>query len=227
MGTYTTHYNLFMPTVGETGWGTLVNENFETIDTTMNGLDLRVGTLETTIEVVTSAIEIDENKNVTFYGNVSLNGIDGNIMCASIDVKQINLLVTCNPSGTGDVVFNGVEIGQVSLGSYTNTVASCDVDISCVDFVYSITNSSGINIKADADSYTAVGYTSSSTGGGINALNLTATYADGSTKLITSSSDEIYVTNLVRIAGTCTGSNWNTNHTPRVTFILNAIKVVV
>ena len=33
MGTYTTNKNLFMPTVGETGWGTLVNNNFSTIDT--------------------------------------------------------------------------------------------------------------------------------------------------------------------------------------------------
>ena len=32
MGTYTTNKNLFMPTVGETGWGELVNGNFETID---------------------------------------------------------------------------------------------------------------------------------------------------------------------------------------------------
>ena len=32
MGTYTTNKNLFMPSVGETGWGELVNGNFETID---------------------------------------------------------------------------------------------------------------------------------------------------------------------------------------------------
>ena len=32
MGTYTTNKNLFMPTVGEQGWGTLVNNNFSTID---------------------------------------------------------------------------------------------------------------------------------------------------------------------------------------------------
>ena len=32
MGTYTTNKNLYMPTVGETGWGTLVNNNFSTID---------------------------------------------------------------------------------------------------------------------------------------------------------------------------------------------------
>ena len=39
MGTYTTNYNLFMPTVGETGWGTLVNGNFETIDTELKSLN--------------------------------------------------------------------------------------------------------------------------------------------------------------------------------------------
>ena len=32
MGTYTTNKNLYMPTVGEQGWGTLVNNNFSTID---------------------------------------------------------------------------------------------------------------------------------------------------------------------------------------------------
>ena len=34
MGTYTTNLNLYKPSVGETGWGTLVNENFDKIDAT-------------------------------------------------------------------------------------------------------------------------------------------------------------------------------------------------
>ena len=33
MGTYTTNLDLYKPTVGEQGWGTLVNENFDKIDT--------------------------------------------------------------------------------------------------------------------------------------------------------------------------------------------------
>ena len=32
MGTYTTNLNLYKPTVGENGWGTLVNDNFDKID---------------------------------------------------------------------------------------------------------------------------------------------------------------------------------------------------
>ena len=68
MGTYTTNYNLFMPTVGETGWGTLVNGNFTTIDTTMKGLNTRIGALEPLL-----VIHVDENQNVTFPGNITGN----------------------------------------------------------------------------------------------------------------------------------------------------------
>ena len=60
MGTYTTNYNLFMPSIGEQGWGELVNGNFTTIDTTMSGLNARVGTLETeadAVETTVTAIE--------------------------------------------------------------------------------------------------------------------------------------------------------------------------
>ena len=32
MGTYTPNYNLYIPEVGETGWGSLVNQNFVSID---------------------------------------------------------------------------------------------------------------------------------------------------------------------------------------------------
>ena len=34
MGTYTTNLDLYKPSVGEQGWGTLVNENFDKIDAT-------------------------------------------------------------------------------------------------------------------------------------------------------------------------------------------------
>ena len=52
MGTYTNNYNLFMPSIGEQGWGDLVNGNFTTIDATMKGLDTRIGTLETEADAV-------------------------------------------------------------------------------------------------------------------------------------------------------------------------------
>ena len=38
MGTYTTNLELYKPTVGEQGWGTLVNENFDKIDAYIPGI---------------------------------------------------------------------------------------------------------------------------------------------------------------------------------------------
>ena len=46
MGTYTTNYQMYMPTIGEQGWGELVNGNFTTIDMTMKGLNARLTTVE-------------------------------------------------------------------------------------------------------------------------------------------------------------------------------------
>lgn len=71
MGTYTTNYNLYKPTVGEQGWGSLINTNFDTTDSTMHGLRVDTdslistrafidnvtltGPLETTEEILTIA----------------------------------------------------------------------------------------------------------------------------------------------------------------------------
>ena len=38
MGTYTTNLDLYKPSVGEQGWGTLVNENFDKIDAYIPGV---------------------------------------------------------------------------------------------------------------------------------------------------------------------------------------------
>ena len=78
MGTYTTNYQLYMPTVGETGWGTLVNGNFTTIDTTMKGLNNRITTCESYGARIT-AIENEVNGNlsctsVTTSGKITGNG---------------------------------------------------------------------------------------------------------------------------------------------------------
>ena len=74
MGTYTTNYNLFMPTVGESGWGELVNGNFATIDTTMKGLDTRItncesqinGTYTATVTATTSQMFCFREQNLIY-----------------------------------------------------------------------------------------------------------------------------------------------------------------
>ena len=64
MGTYTTNYNLFMPTIGEQGWGELVNGNFSTIDTTMKSLSNGIGTLETDTDARLTTLESGEFDSV-------------------------------------------------------------------------------------------------------------------------------------------------------------------
>lgn len=71
MGTYTANYQLYMPTVGEQGWGELINGNYQTIDTTMKSLSNRLTTCESTdvaYNTRITALEAGEFENVS--GNV-------------------------------------------------------------------------------------------------------------------------------------------------------------
>lgn len=76
MGTYTTNYNLFLPTIGEQGWGELVNGNFTIIDTAMTGLNTRVGTLETEADAVEERVTILEAGK---FDTIEANTIVGNV----------------------------------------------------------------------------------------------------------------------------------------------------
>ena len=71
MGTYTTNYNLFLPSIGEQGWGDLVNGNFSTIDATMKGLNTRVGTLETETNSVKNRVTTVESNIVSIQNELS------------------------------------------------------------------------------------------------------------------------------------------------------------
>lgn len=70
MGTYTTNYQLYMPTVGETGWGTLVNGNFSTIDTTMKGLDTRLTAVESEVNGNLSCTSVTTSGKITGNGGI-------------------------------------------------------------------------------------------------------------------------------------------------------------
>ena len=92
MGTYTTNYKLFMPSVGEQGWGELVNGNFSTIDSTMAGLNTRL----TSVEAYGSRITAIENE------------VNGNLSCTSITTNSITV--------------NGSKISIPTTLSYGNTI---------------------------------------------------------------------------------------------------------
>ena len=64
MGTYTTNYNLFMPSVGEQGWGELVNGNFTTIDATLKGLDTKINNVRSDLESdISNLQQVDTSYN--------------------------------------------------------------------------------------------------------------------------------------------------------------------
>ena len=74
MGTYTTNYNLFMPSVGERGWGELVNGNFTTIDTTMKGLSTRLTAVESEVNGALNCTSVATSGTITSNGMLNANG---------------------------------------------------------------------------------------------------------------------------------------------------------
>ena len=102
LGTYTPNYNLYMPEVGETGWGNLVSNNFEILDTNLNDLQNQIDTINTNIgdgtRVLTS-IEYPSNFQQYWEDTVYITYINGNYtMTDSIipSSSAIMCLIFCN-----------------------------------------------------------------------------------------------------------------------------------
>ena len=100
MGTYTTNYNLYMPTIGEQGWGTLVNGNFTTIDTTMKGLDTRITAVENEVNGALSCT------SVTTSGKVTANGGIGTTSLTTSSTITSTGLITANGGVKGNLTGN-------------------------------------------------------------------------------------------------------------------------
>ena len=95
MGTYTINYNLFLPSIGEQGWGDLVNGNFTTIDTAMKGLDTRIGTLETDMDTVEGRVTMLETGE---FESVTTEIVKG-------DVRGLLFVPATLQENTGDVLY--------------------------------------------------------------------------------------------------------------------------
>ena len=105
MGTYTTNKNLFMPTVGETGWGTLVNNNFSTIDTFLKPITVSGSTYTFTGNHVgnqsggsVSATSITNSGTITSTGKITANG----------GIGTTSLTTSSTITSTGKVTVNNV-----------------------------------------------------------------------------------------------------------------------
>ena len=87
MGTYTTNYQLYTPTVGETGWGTLVNGNFTTIDNTMKSLNNRITAVENEVNGALSCTSVTASGKITGNGGIAgtTGTFSGNVTAASFN----------------------------------------------------------------------------------------------------------------------------------------------
>ena len=148
MGTYTTNKNLFMPTVGETGWGELVNGNFTTIDTFLKPISLSGSTYTFTGNQKggsISATSITNSGTLTSTGKITANGgivgttgtFSGDVSGANASFESINahrifyeyILVNNNTEllgvnylsfGSTNIVANGTF--QINLLGNTNVI---------------------------------------------------------------------------------------------------------
>lgn len=143
MGTYTTNYNLFLPTVGEQGWGELVNGNFTTIDGTMAGLNTRVGTLETEMDAVEERVTANEGRITTLeageFESITAESVTG-------DVRGLLYVPATFTSGSGDVLYATCVAQSTEI--LTGTTTSLTVNN------YKIEYTSGYPIKHGIGVYT-------------------------------------------------------------------------
>ena len=121
MGTYTTNKNLFMPSIGEQGWGTLVNGNFSTIDTFLKPITVSGSTYTFTGNQTggsVSATSISNSGTLTQTGASTFTGkITGNG-----GIGTTSLTTSRTITSTGKITGNG-GIGTTSLTT-SSTITS-------------------------------------------------------------------------------------------------------
>lgn len=107
MGTYTTNYQLYMPSVGETGWGTLVNGNFTTIDSTMKGLSNRITAVENEVNGNLSCTSVTASGKIT--GNGGIAGTTGTFSGAVTGASFNGVIID-------NTVINNTHVNRYALG---------------------------------------------------------------------------------------------------------------
>ena len=126
MGTYTANYNLYMPSIGEQGWGDLVNGNFITIDTAMSGLNIRMGTAESNITSLTTRMGTAETTIISNTSRIGTLETETNAIDARVTVLEngeFNGEVSAE-TFDGDLYINLTATNNYVFGTYEVTVNS-------------------------------------------------------------------------------------------------------
>ena len=177
MGTYTTNYNLFLPTIGEQGWGELVNGNFTTIDTTMKSLSNRITAVENEVNGNLSCTSVTTSGTITSAGVINANGgVKGNATTATnlsrtVTVSASSTSVQCNYSQrfvllpyTPGVLYKGSIKGRVGSTSYPITIHTLSSSNSWSSTTISSTTDTTVSISSVKCAILAFSNTSGSSG---------------------------------------------------------------
>ena len=173
MGTYTTNYQLYTPTVGETGWGTLVNGNFTTIDTTMKSLSNRITAVENEVNGALSCTSVTTSGKIT--GNGGIAGTTGTFSGA---VTGNKVIVSASKAGVikfmdaGIGRYIGENVTSIDISSYVVSTGSI-IPQNAFMTVIARTDGNGtrvlnIGINGKTYSYTVTGSTNKTYASDVN-----------------------------------------------------------
>ena len=149
MGTYTTTYNLFLPTIGEQGWGELVNGNFTTIDTTMAGLNTRLTAVENEVNGALSCTSVTTSGTITSTGKITANGglaVTGGITS--------NLTGNVTGNVTGKIIIS-------SVGTNSNNLKVCQMSCANVTGSFKHLSNQSTTMTLSSSNYTWAMYNTS------------------------------------------------------------------
>ena len=217
MGTYTTNKELFMPSVGEQGWGDLVNGNFSTIDTFLKPISLSESTYTFTGNQTggsISATSISNSGTLTNTGKITANGGIGTTTLTASSTSTFTGKITANGgigtkaltttsisnSGTltqtGTSTFTGKITANGGVNNYEERITTCEEKLE------------NVSTNTEGTVYTGVVVGKLYVSGVLNKDEGIATYAEvTSTKqtvsgISTGSSTSVIKSNAVTIGGT-------------------------
>ena len=154
MGTYTANKNLYMPSVGEQGWGDLMNTNLSTIDNFLKPITVSGSTY-------------------TFTGNHVGNQSGGSISATSIS-NSGTLTQTGTSTFTGKITANG-GIGTKALTATSISNSGTLTQTGTSTFTGKITANGGVNDYEERITTLEAGEFETINAGTINATNIYGT----------------------------------------------------
>ena len=141
MGTYTANKNLYMPSVGETGWGTLMNTNLSTIDNFLKPITVSGSTYTFTgnhvgnqsggsvsATSITNSGTLTQTGTSTFTGKITANGGIGTKALTTTSISNSGTLTQTGTSTfTGKITANGGIAG--TTGTFSGVVTAKNTTI--------------------------------------------------------------------------------------------------